>query len=38
MGPEVNEAVFIVGFLVLAVILICLGWRRKKWMADNDGD
>lgn len=29
MGPEVDETVFIVGFLVLAVILICKGWMEK---------
>ncbi|MBA7643864.1 hypothetical protein ES703_51598 [subsurface metagenome] len=33
-----NDAVFIIGFLVVAVLLICLGWREKRRGADNDGD
>lgn len=29
-GPEVNETVFVIGFLSVAVLLVCLGWREKR--------
>ncbi len=38
MGPDVDGTVFVIGFLMFVVILICLGWMEKRRWADNDGN
>jgi len=37
--PPKDEVVFILGFLMAVVLLVCLGWRRetrKRWKGNEE--
>lgn len=37
--PPKDEVVFILGFLMVVVLLVCLGWRRetrKRWKGNEE--